>query len=138
MPQVGTDRHRVDSFTQELVDKFHTVRFGDILFTSYRKTDGYAATFIDGAWARAPYLHHGSVPTMWDLLQPVSARPKVFYRGYNVYDPKKLGYISDGPEAEKFFRYDTSVPGNDNAGHEYGTALSDADKWALIEYLKTL
>jgi len=139
MPEVGTDRHRVDSFTQELVDKFHTVRFGNILFTAYRKTDGYVATFIDGAWARAPYLHHGAVPTMWDLLQPVAARPKVFYRGYNVYDPKNLGYISSGAEAEKVgFRYDTSVPGNSNAGHEYGTTLSDSDKWALIEYLKTL
>jgi mono/diheme cytochrome c family protein len=139
MPEVGTDRHRVDSFTQQLVDKFHTVRFGDILFTAYRKTDGYVATFVDGAWARAPYLHHGAVPTLWDLLQPVANRPKVFYRGYNVYDPKNLGYISFGADAEKQgFRFDTSIPGNSNAGHEYGTNLSDADKWALIEYLKTL
>ena len=139
MPEVGTDRHRVDSFTQQLVDKFHTVRFGDILFTSYRKTDGYVGTFVDGAWARAPYLHHGAVPTLWDLLQPVANRPKVFYRGYNVYDPKNLGYISFGADAEKQgFRFDTSIPGNSNAGHEYGTNLSDADKWALIEYLKTL
>ena len=139
LPEVGTDRHRVDSFTQDLVDRFHTVRFGSILFTSYRKTDGYVATFVDGAWARAPYLHHGAVPTMWDLLQPAAARPKVFYRGYNVYDPKNLGFVSAGSDAEKYgFRYDTSVPGNSNEGHEYGTALSDADKWAVIEYLKTL
>ena len=139
MPEVGTDRHRVDSFTQELVDKFHTVRFGNILFTAYRKTDGYVATFVDGAWARAPYLHHGAVPTMWDLLQPAANRAKVFHRGYNVYDPKTLGYISSGAEAEKYgFRYDTSIPGNSSAGHEYGTTLSDSDKWALIEYLKTL
>lgn len=139
MPQVGTDRHRLDSFTQQLVDKFHTVKFGDVLFTAYRKTDGYVATFIDGLWARAPYLHHGAVPTIWDLLQPASARPKVFYRGYNVYDPKMLGYISTGAEAEKYgTRYDTSIPGNSNAGHEYGTTLSDQDKWDLIEYLKTL
>ena len=139
MPTVGTDRHRVDSFTQELVDRFHTVKFGDILFTSYRKTDGYVATFVDGLWARAPYLHNGSVPTLWDLLQPVDARTKVFYRGYNVYDPKKLGYISDGPEAEKYgSRYDTSIAGNSNAGHAYGTTLSDQEKWDLIEYLKSL
>ncbi|HEY0006998.1 MAG TPA: c-type cytochrome, partial [Pyrinomonadaceae bacterium] len=139
MPQVGTDRHRLDSFTQELVNKFHTVKFGDVLFTAYRKTDGYVATFVDGAWARAPYLHHGSVPTIWALLQPAQARPTFFYRGYNVYDPKKLGYISDGPEAQKYgTRYDTTLPGNSNAGHEYGTTLSDQEKWELIEYLKTL
>ena len=76
---------------------------------------------------------------MWDLLQPAAARPKVFYRGYNVYDPKNLGFVSAGSDAEKYgFRYDTSVPGNSNEGHEYGTALSVADKWAVIEYLKTL
>jgi cytochrome c peroxidase len=139
MPQVGTDRHRVDSFTQELVDKFHTVKFGDVLFTAYRKTDGYVATFIDGLWARAPYLHNGSVPTLWDLLQPAPARTAAFYRGYNVYDQKNVGFISSGAEAEKLgFRYDTSVPGNSNAGHEYGTTLSDQEKWDLIEYLKTL
>jgi len=56
-----------------------------------------------------------------------------------VYDPKNLGYISFGADAEKQgFRFDTSIPGNSNAGHEYGTNLSDADKWAVIEYLKTL
>lgn len=139
MPQIGTDRHRVDSFTQQLVDKFHTVKFGDVMFTAYRKTDGYVATFIDGLWARAPYIHNGSVPNLWELLQPAASRTKVFYRGYNVYDPKNLGFVSTGAEAEKTgFRYDTSVPGNSNAGHEYGTTLTDAEKWDLIEYLKTL
>ncbi|HEX8844305.1 MAG TPA: c-type cytochrome [Pyrinomonadaceae bacterium] len=139
MPEVGTDRHRVDSFTQQLVEKFHTVKFGDVLFTAYRKTDGYVATFVDGLWARAPYLHNGSVPTLWDLLQPAAARTKVFHRGYNVYDPKAMGFVSAGPEAEKSgFRYDTSVPGNSNSGHEFGMTLSDQDKWDLIEFLKTL
>jgi mono/diheme cytochrome c family protein len=139
MPQVGTDRHRVDSFTQQLVDKFHTVKFGDVLFTAYRKTDGYVATFIDGLWARAPYLHNGSVPNLWELLQPEAARTRAFYRGYNVYDPKNLGFVTTGAEAEKVgFRYDTSVPGNSSAGHEYGTTLSEQEKWDLIEYLKTL
>lgn len=139
MPEVGTDRHRVDSFTQGLVDKFHTVKFGNVLFTSYRKTDGYVATFIDGLWARAPYLHNGSVPSLWDLLQPAQSRTRVFYRGYNVYDPKAVGFVSSGSEAERYgFRYDTAVPGNSNAGHEYGTTLTDQQKWDLIEYLKTL
>ncbi len=29
-------------------------------------------------------------------------------------------------------------PGNGNAGHEYGVALSPGEKQALVEFLKTL
>jgi hypothetical protein len=36
------------------------------------------------------------------------------------------------------FRFDTGLPGNSNGGHLWGTELSDADKKALLEYLKTL
>jgi len=31
-----------------------------------------------------------------------------------------------------------AAPGNSNAGHDFGTTLSDDDRWALIEYLKQL
>lgn len=51
------------------------------------------------------------------------------------YDPRKVGYVSDGQVP---FVLDTALPGNGNRGHEYGTKLSDADRWALVEYLKTL
>ena len=65
--------------------------------------------------------------------------PEVFYRGYDVYDSGKVGFISSGPEAERYgFRFDTDKPGNSNAGHEWGTELPAQDKRALIEYLKTL
>src|SRR5262249_38102161 len=135
---IGTDRHRLDSFTAGLVQRFHEIDDPPFRFDAYRKTDGYSNLPIDGCWARAPYLHNGAVPTLWDLLQPEERRAKVFYRGYNVYDPVKLGYVSDGPDAIRAgFRYDTSVEGNGNAGHAYGTGLGDADKWDLIEYLKT-
>ena len=66
-------------------------------------------------------------------------RPVRFYRGYNVYDPEKMGFVSDGTEARRFgFEYDTRLSGNGNQGHAYGTNLHDTDKSALIEYLKTL
>ena len=67
-------------------------------------------------------------------------RPKVFYRGYDVFDQKKVGFVSDVAAANggSRFRGSTpSVPGNGNGGHVYGTTLSDADKAALVEYLKT-
>ena len=64
-------------------------------------------------------------------------------RGSDVFDFEKVGYRSDGLSgaSEDLFRYDTSVTGNANRGHEgaaYGTALSDAEKDALVEYMKTL
>ena len=94
---------------------------------------------LDAIWTRGPYLHNGSVPTLHDLLEPVENRPKVFYRGYNVIDPVKVGFVFDGDEAKRVgFRYDTSVRGNGNQGHLWGTTLPAKDKDALVEYMKTL
>ncbi len=96
---------------------------------------------LDGLWLRAPYLHNGSVPTARALLEPSANRPKVFYRGNDVYDPVNLGFVSDvaGQNGHTFFKFDTSLPGNSNEGHEgprYGTTLSAEEKDALVEYLK--
>jgi mono/diheme cytochrome c family protein len=101
--------------------------------------NGYIAAFLDGIWLRAPYLHNGSVPALRDLLEPAAKRPKVFYRGYDVYDPVKVGFITQGEEAMQVgTKYDVNDRGNGNHGHEYGVTLSEQDKDALIEYLKTL
>jgi hypothetical protein len=75
------------------------------------------------------------VPTLWDLLQPVEKRPAKFYKGYEVYDPVKLGFVSDQPTN---YVLDTTVAGNSNEGHLFGTQLTDEEKWDLIEFLKTL
>jgi hypothetical protein len=94
---------------------------------------------MEGLWLRGPYLHNGSVPGLSDLLREPSQRPKVFYRGYDVIDPENVGFVSQGPEAQRVgFRYDTSERGNSNAGHLWGTSLKDDEKKALVEYLKTL
>ena len=136
---VGTDRHRLDSFTQGLVDRFHAIDSPPFVFDAYRKTNGYANVPLDGIWARAPYLHNGSVPNLHALLEPDKLRPATFYRGYDVYDPAEVGFVTDGPEAQKVgFFVDTNVPGNSNQGHNYGTTLTDGQKHDLIEYLKTL
>src|SRR6185437_13536897 len=95
----------------------------------------YKARPLNGVWATAPYLHNGSVPTLYDLLLPPASRPKKFTLGRRELDPKKVGYVSDGDAP---FVLDTSVTGNGNGGHTYGTTLSEADRWALVEYLKTL
>ena len=138
--QIGTDRHRLDSYTAV----FATNQYGlypdsSYRFTHFRKTNGYANQPLDGIWARAPYLHNGSVPTLRDLLEAPANRPAVFYRGYDLFDREGVGFVSTVPAVpgQTFFRYDTSVPGNSREGHLYGTTLSDADKRAIVEYLKT-
>jgi len=141
--EIRTDRRRLDSFSYELAVHMGTVYAGyPHRYCHYRKTFGYANMPLDGVWLRAPYLHNGSVPTLRDLLEPAAKRPKVFYRGNDVHDQRKVGFVSEAAElgGVKFFKYDTSVPGNSNSGHEgrrYGTELAPEDKAALVEYLKT-
>ncbi len=140
---IATDRRRLDSYTNTLAVNQATLYAGyPWRFTQFRKTFGYANMPLDGLWLRAPYLHNGSVPSLRDLLEPAARRPAVFWRGNDVFDPTKVGFVSDQAEAggRKFFRFDTAVAGNGNAGHEgraYGTELSAADKVALVEFLKT-
>jgi len=108
-------------------------------FTHFRKTNGYANHPLDGIWLRGPYLHNGSVPTLRDLLDAPEQRPASFYRGYDVFDQSKVGFLSSVPSADGmvFTRYDTTLPGNANSGHVYGTSLSDAEKQSIVEYMKT-
>ncbi len=142
--EIGTDRHRLDSYTYDVAVNQSTIfaGYGDERFSHFRKTFGYANSPLDGLWLRAPYLHNGSVPALRDLLEPGAKRPPKFYRGYDVYDQKKVGFVSDVKEekGKEFFLYDTEQEGNSNKGHEgykYGTELSPAEKDALVEYLKT-
>lgn len=141
--EIGTDRGRLDSYTRDLAVNQGTLYAGyPWRFTRFRKTHGYANMPLDGLWLRAPYLHNGSVPTLADLLEPAAKRPQRFYRGYDVYDPQRVGFVTDVATegGRRYFEYDTSLPGNANHGHEgraYGTELAPEDKTALVEFLKT-
>jgi hypothetical protein len=113
----------------------------------YFDVNGYIAPPLDGIWANAPYLHNGSVPTIWDLLTPAS-RPAIWSRTDSSYDQQKLGLETkafdkvpdDATTGEKKRRYyQTSLRGLNNQGHQYpAQGLSADEKRALIEYLKTL
>ncbi len=139
LEDIGTDPNRLYSFTPQLVAQFHEYKKEPFKFNAYRKTYGYSNIPLDGVWARAPYLHNGSVPTLWDLLQTPKQRPVTFYKGYNEYDPTQVGFVTTGPAAEQIgFKLDTRLAGNGNQGHLYGTTLPDDQKRALLEYLKTL
>lgn len=139
--EIGSDRSRLDSYTYELLSNQNTLFAGsEDRFHQFRKTDGYANMPLDGIWLRSPYLHNGSVPTLRDLLAPANQRPKTFYRGNDVFDQNNVGFVSDVAEEQgkPFFKYETTLPGNSNDGHLYGTDLSAEEKDALIEYLKQL
>jgi len=137
--EVGTDRHRLDMWTPNAATAYNAYGEGHAWkFSSFRKTNGYVSVVLDGVWLRAPYLHNGSVPSLTDLLEVQERRPRGFWRGYDLYDSENVGFISSGAEAERVGTfYDTTRPGNGNAGHLYGTTLSPQDKRTLIEYLKT-
>ena len=82
-------------------------------------------------------LHYGFVPTLRDLLAPPAHRPREFRRGYDVYDPVKVGFVATGRMAEKHgVLYDPQALAGGNSGHDFATNIPDADKEALVEYLK--
>jgi hypothetical protein len=138
--RIKTDRHRLDSYTETFaLNQYGLFPESPLRFRRFRKTHGYANQPLDGIWARAPYLHNGSVPTLRDLLNAPAERPATFYRGNDVYDRTRVGFVSDVAElgGRRFSRYDTTLPGNGNMGHEYGISLPAADKDAIVEYLKT-
>ena len=138
--EVGTDVHRLDTWTSASAAAFNAVGAGyPWQFTSFRKTNGYVAAPLAGTWLNAPYLHNGSVPTLAALLEPVERRPVRFYRGYDVYDAARVGFMSDGAAAEQRGElFDTTLPGNSNAGHLWGAGLPAESKRALLEFMKTL
>jgi hypothetical protein len=150
LDRIGTDRDRWESYTQNFSAAQNLLYAGyPWRFTHFSKTIGYANQPLDGIWARSPYLHNGSIPTLRDLLEPSSCqsgnpcRPAKWYRGSDILDVTKVGYRSDsyGYDPKDLFLYDTSVLGNSNRGHEgaaYGTELPPADKNAIVEYMKTL
>ena len=102
----------------------------------------YKARPLNGVWSSAPFLHNGAVPNLYQLLLPASQRAKQFYLGSMEFDPKQVGFEMN--QVKDSFLFDTTLPGNSNAGHEYGTgygglpALTEEERWELIEYIKTL
>ena len=75
--------------------------------------------------------------TLYQLLLPPGQREKSFAVGNREFDPKEVGYVSS--TAANHSTFVTTAKGNSNAGHDYGNArLTDYERWALVEYMKTL
>jgi hypothetical protein len=108
---------------------------------------------LAGIWAVGPFLHNGSVPTIYQLLGPADSRDKTFWVGTRDFDPVNLG-LSTRPLSKGGFLLDTRVTGNSNIGHEFrrgyipwksgsppqygviGPAWTEEQRWQIIEYLK--
>ena len=143
---VGTDRVRLDSLTPQ-----HRRSYGESWFANYGKqetiaeVDGYVAPPLDGIWASAPYLHNGSVPTLWHLLHP-EERPKVWRRIALALDEKSIGLVVEElddvpnglPPSDRRWYFDTRKPGKSASGHDYPNQLSETEKELLLEYLKSI
>jgi mono/diheme cytochrome c family protein len=144
---IGTDRARLDSITPEMRTWHQQSWFGE-----YGKKKvvadpvGYVAQPLDGIWATAPYLHNGSVPTLWHLFHP-DQRPLVWKRTEDGYDTQRVGIEIEtfnqipatakrSSQRREFF--DTRLFSKGAQGHDYPNALSEEEKEAVIEYLKTL
>ncbi len=113
----------------------------------------YKARPLAGVWATGPYLHNGSVPTLYQMLLPANQRAKKFFISRMNFDPIQVG-LSREASSDKGFWFDTSIDGNRNIGHEFragyspyragapaqygviGPELKDNERWDLIEYLK--
>jgi hypothetical protein len=151
---IGTDPNVAEALTPEAGEHYAKSWFGQETGPNGEpyliQSDGYQAPPLDAIWATAPYLHNGSAPTVYHVLNS-KARPKIYTRSYRTqredYDPVKLGWklaVLDAPPApslpaiERRKIYDTTQPGRSNSGHTFGDKLTEEERMAVIEYLKTL
>jgi hypothetical protein len=156
LDEIGTDPKRHAGVTIDYGVAYSESWFGKekaALFVdgkALRATPGYQAPPLDGIWATAPYLHNGSVPTLYGVLNS-KTRPKLFTRSFKTeeadYDKEKVGWkvteltspMSEKlPAIEQRKVYDTNKPGRSNAGHTFGDLLTEEERGQVIEYLKQL
>lgn len=141
----------VDKTVQKKYDEMELTPAEREKYNGYRPDDaraplGYKARPLNGIWATAPFLHNGSVPNLYEMFLPANQRSDKFYLGSKEFDPQLVGFQKG--KIKGGFLLDTSLVGNSNAGHEFkgdgtgpgvvGPELSEDERWALIEYLKTL
>jgi mono/diheme cytochrome c family protein len=149
---VGTDPEYANLFTEYAapeVNAFNASFYGSVTpLQPGVPFKGYVPPPMDGIWATGPFMHNGSVPNVYLMLNS-AARPtywkRVDYDSTN-FDEQNLGwpYIAvpygqdAAPSDEAKYIYDTTKWSQSNAGHTFGDAYTDADRYAVIEYLKTL
>lgn len=145
--EIQTDPLRLRSLTTDYRQHMQDGWIGEYGKRTYRTNPGgYVAPPLNGVWATAPYLHNGSVPTLWHFFHP-EARPVVWQRTEDGYDTARVGleitpFDSLPPTAktaaDRRVFFDTRLPGKSAAGHPFVNELDEDEKQAVLEYLKTL
>jgi mono/diheme cytochrome c family protein len=147
--------HGIDYATQQCLEGFGALDLP-------QEIAGYKPRPLAGVWATPPFLHNGSVPTLYQMLLPPEKRDRRFFVGRREYDTVHGGYVTapDADGDDDGFWLDTSIPGNHNTGHAFaadaatwakhradpeanplpkgviGPELTDDERYALVEYLK--
>jgi hypothetical protein len=143
----------MDKVLGSALDKLHLTDEQSVQIHGYRefplpepsRVDIYKAAPREGVWATPPFMHNGSVPNLYEMLIPASQRTKKFYAG-SEFDPIKVGVDTTGKSGT--YLVDTALPGSSNQGHSFqngprgngviGPLLTERQRWALVEYLKSI
>jgi mono/diheme cytochrome c family protein len=147
LDEIETDRARALAVKEGVLGVLKSVPVGRAIDAAPR--GGYVAPTLIGVWATAPYLHNGSVPTVWHLMHP-EARPDRFEQGGHALDFDKLG-IAGAVDAQGTWRYpadfspwmtpsvvDTTTPGRTHVGHAIPfDTMSEDEKSDVLEFMKT-
>ncbi len=149
---VGTDPNRY--LGMKSLEKLNDLAISKRNNTVIQAQKGYVPPPLVGIWARWPYFHNNSAPSLCAVLTVASKRPVEYYAGAandpgRDFDSHCNGYpLGDATPAEwktKTFQYDTRREGLRNTGHDVGIFIKDGqeiltseDKLAVIQFLQTL
>lgn len=149
---VGTDPMRRLSTASIL--KMNDLAIQKKYGTQFGQQKGYVPQPLVGIWARWPYFHNNSIPSLCALLTRSQDRPKAYYSGPAInpqrdFDSRCNGYPKGSAVPANWktqdHYFDTTKQGLSNAGHDEGIFLKDGEeiytpdqKMDIIEYLKTL
>jgi len=150
LDEIGTDPVRLSALPPEGRQKYADSWFAHAGEPEEQETvvnpDGYVAPPLNGVWASPPYFHNGSVPTLWHVLHP-DDRPTLWHRTDDAIDKEKIGLSVESVDriplaqtdiAIRREYFDTRAFGKSNAGHRFPDDLTEPQKRAVLEYLKTL
>jgi hypothetical protein len=130
-------------FDQNLIPEHKRAAYEGLRPNCLQTTQGYKARPLNGVWATAPFLHNGSIATIYDLLSPLADRPTLVQLGNQEFDAKHLGIVQNEtaqslikgqarysyqmtPDySDGLFILDTREPGNHNTGHIFDDRTAD-------------
>lgn len=149
---VGTDPNRW--MGMKSLEQLNDLEISKQNGTVVEAQQGYVPPPLVGIWARWPYFHNNSAPSLCAVLTKASDRPVTYYSGaandpVNDFDSVCNGYPlgNKTPKAWKTAEhlYDTRKEGLKNTGHDERIFLENGkekftveEKLALVQFLQTL